>query len=560
MVSFLSNFQSVAAEQLQVLWKQADSLVIQPLSQNDSWLPYAVTFGVLGPLSYIVYKNIIYNLYLHPLNRLPGPPLGWDSLFLLGKFREVTASETAAPQMQWSEEYGGIIRYHGLFNEPRVLVSDPELLKQILVTHQYEFKKPKQLAEFIGKILGIGLLVAEGDEHRRQRKLLNPVFSINAIRSMVPDMFVPAKRLTDVWTEQLESGEKEIDILAGLSKATLDVISINGFGYDYASSVPGAPPNRLNEAYNLIFAGTDTFLRIMFAIFPFMRKFPLKRNIDFRGAIHTIDDESKKLVVEARKRANGEKQGSSRKTTRDLLTIMANERDGASGEGMSDSLLQAQVMTFLAAGHETTSVTVTWALHELSQHQDLQDQLREEVKSVFSSITYDHSLFADPLSVDESELSDANIPSYDEINNLPFLNNVVKEILRLIPPVPMTNRTVERDIVIGGHLIPKGSTVFIPPAVTQRMKSIWGEDALEFRPSRWDEPLAQAAGPYTYMPFLAGGRQCIGNRFALIEIKILLGVLINSFKFFEKPGVEIKKRQAITWRPKPDLILKVERV
>lgn len=93
MVSFLSNFQSVAAEQLQVLWKQADSLVIQPLSQNDSWLPYAVTFGVLGPLSYIVYKNIIYNLYLHPLNRLPGPPLGWDSLFLLGKFREVTASE-----------------------------------------------------------------------------------------------------------------------------------------------------------------------------------------------------------------------------------------------------------------------------------------------------------------------------------------------------------------------------------------------------------------------------------------------------------------------------------
>lgn len=167
---------------------------------------------------------------------------------------------------------------------------------------------------------------------------------------MVPDMFVPAKRLTDVWTEQLESGEKEIDILAGLSKATLDVISINGFGYDYASSVPGAPPNRLNEAYNLIFAGTDTFLRIMFAIFPFMRKFPLKRNIEFRGAIHTIDDESKKLVVEARKRANGEKQGSSRKTTRDLLTIMANERDGASGEGMSDSLLQAQVMTFLAAG------------------------------------------------------------------------------------------------------------------------------------------------------------------------------------------------------------------
>jgi cytochrome P450 len=203
---------------------------------------------------------------------------------------------------------------------------------------------------------------------------------------------------------------------------------------------------------------------------------------------------------------------------------------------------------------------VTWALHELSRHQELQQQLRDEIKSVFSGINYDHVLFADPLSVDENELPSANIPTYEAINNLPFLNNVVKEILRLIPPVPMTNRTVDKDMVLGGHLIPKGSAVFIPPAVTQRMESIWGKDALEFRPSRWDEPLAQAVGPYTYMPFLAGGRQCIGNKFALIEIKILLGVLINAFKFYEKPGVEIKKRQAITWRPTPDLYLFVEQV
>ncbi|CAM0139682.1 unnamed protein product [Umbelopsis sp. WA50703] len=463
-------------------------------------------------------------------------------------------------QRKWSEQYGGIIRYHGFFNTPRVLVSDPELLKQILVVHQYDFVKPKQLAEFIGKILGVGLLVAEGEEHRHQRKLLNPVFSINAIRSMVPDMFVPAKRLTEVWKEELESGEKEIDILSGLSRATLDVIAINGFGHDYASSVPGAPPNTLNEAYNRVFAGSGVAIRLLFGIFPFMRRLPLKRNAEFKAAVKNIDAESKKLVVKARERADSGEKSASRKTKRDLLSIMANANDEATGQGMDDNLLQAQIMTFLAAGHETTSVTVTWALHELSRHQELQQQLRDEIKSVFSGINYDHVLFADPLSVDENELPSANIPTYEAINNLPFLNNVVKEILRLIPPVPMTNRTVDKDMVLGGHLIPKGSAVFIPPAVTQRMESIWGKDALEFRPSRWDEPLAQAVGPYTYMPFLAGGRQCIGNKFALIEIKILLGVLINAFKFYEKPGVEIKKRQAITWRPTPDLYLFVEQV
>jgi cytochrome P450 len=192
--------------------------------------------------------------------------------------------------------------------------------------------------------------MVQGEEHRHQRKMLNPVFSLNAIRTMVPDMFVPGKRLVDTWTEQLNSGDNEVNILNGLSRATLDVISINGFGYDYASSVPGAPPNSLNEAYNIIFAGSDTFVRILFAILPFMRKLPLKRNIDFRHAINVIDTESKNLVTEARNRSSGEKHVSGRKATRDLLTIMTKERDEVSGEGMSDDALQAQIMTFLAAG------------------------------------------------------------------------------------------------------------------------------------------------------------------------------------------------------------------
>lgn len=179
--------------------------------------------------------------------------------------------------------------------------------------------------------------------------MLNPVFSINAIRSMVPDMFVPAKRLTDVWKEELETGTKEIDILSGLSRATLDVISINGFGHDYASSVPGAPPNTLNEAYNRVFAGSGVVIRLLFGIFPILRKLPLKRNVEYKAAVRNIDSESKKLVVMARERADGGGKATSRKT-KDLLSIMTNASDETTGQGMNDDLLQAQIMTFLAAG------------------------------------------------------------------------------------------------------------------------------------------------------------------------------------------------------------------
>jgi hypothetical protein len=92
MASLLGNLQSIAEQQLQLLWQKAEPL-LHPLLENDQWKPYAITLGVLGPLSYIFYKNYIDNLYLNPLNRLPGPPIGWDALFMLGNFREITVAE-----------------------------------------------------------------------------------------------------------------------------------------------------------------------------------------------------------------------------------------------------------------------------------------------------------------------------------------------------------------------------------------------------------------------------------------------------------------------------------
>lgn len=189
--------------------------------------------------------------------------------------------------------------------------------------------------------------------------------------------------------------------------------------------------------------------------------------------------------------------------------------------------------------HETTSVSLSWCLWLLAKDQSIQDELREEVRTLFGEN-------------DET-------PSYEDINALPLLNNVVKETLRLIPAVPTTSRMARVDTRLGSYAIPAGTTIMISPIVMQHSKEIWGEDAEEFNPSRWEknEKLGNA---YQYMPFLAGGRQCIGYKFALIEFKILLAVLVRNLKYVEKPGLVFEKKQHITLRPSPDMTLWVTSV
>lgn len=123
----------------------------------------------------------------------------------------------------------------------------------------------------------------------------------------------------------------------------------------------------------------------------------------------------------------------------------------------------------------------------------------------------------------------------------------------------MTMRVNSHDTELGGYHIPKGTVIFYSTVVTQRDESVWGPDALEFNPDRWLEEPARSIGPYTYMPFLTGVRQCIGNKFALMEMKVLIATLVAAFVFKEKEGWVVTKKQSITWRPHPGMRLVAER-
>lgn len=179
---------------------------------------------------------------------------------------------------------------------------------------------------------------------------------------------------------------------------------------------------------------------------------------------------------------------------------------------------------------------MSWCLWLLAQNQKIQDELRAEVLTLFKD--------------------DNSIPTYEEINTLPLLNNVVRETLRLIPAVPVTNRVTRVPVVLGSHVLPKGTTIFLSLIANHHSKAIWGDDAEEFNPYRWETE--KVGNAYQYLPFLAGGRQCIGYKFALIEFKILLAILIRKMQYFEKPGFNVTKKQQITLRPSPNMRLLVK--
>ncbi|KAI8369593.1 cytochrome P450 [Radiomyces spectabilis] len=518
----------------------------------------ALTAGAVGYSTYILYRYIIYRLYLHPVNRIPGPSVDW--IPFMGNMKTILLEEPPLPQLRWTEKYGDIVAYHGLWNSPHVLITDPEILKDVLTVRHYDFIKPPDTTAFLVRFIGNGILAAEGEAHRHQRKMLNPAFSVQTLRDMVPLMSVPAGQLRTKWLNGLRTDEwTEIDISTGLSLAALDVIGIAGFGEQFRCVQNAGTPraNRLADAYMGIFNNDFSSMWVLGFFFPILQQLPTPYNRRIRRYLQWMQEDSRQLVERAIEQHKNEPE----QTSNNLLGLMLREIDETTGQQTTVSELQNQCLTFLAAGHETTSVALTWCLWFLARHQDVQDELRAEIKTTFDDTDMDHPMFTDPLhSPSDYRAEEADIPNYEAIHQLKLLNNVCKETLRLIPPVSLTNRMALKDMILGQYLIPKGTVLIFSPMVTHHLKSIWGDDAAEFRPSRWNEPAAASISPYTYMPFFAGGRQCIGHRFAIIEMKIMLSFLLRDTKYTEIPGMQFQKKQQVTVRPVPSMKLRARKI
>lgn len=448
-----------------------------------------------------------------------------------------------------------MIRYRHAFNVERVLLASPKALAEVLVAKNYEFIKPAQFRNGLGRLLGVGVLLAEGDEHKRQRKALMPAFSYRHIKDLVPVFWSKGRQVTEKMTVLVESGgiesndtatsngttEKSAATDAGIielsnwsSRVTLDIIGTAGMGHDFNAIED--PSSELNQCYRRVFQPDRSrqWIQLLSLVVPFwvLARLPFKRNAEVREARALVRRVCRELIEE--KKA---KIASGKSADVDILSV------ALSSGGFTDDNLVDQLMTFLAAGHETTASAMIWASYVLCQHPAIQSKLRDEIRSKLPSI---------------SDIS-ATVTAED-IDKIAYLHAVCHETLRFLPSVPLTMRIAAHDATILGHPIPANTTIIIAPWAVNRSPELWGPDTHEFKPERWlneDGTFNGNGGAdsnYSFLTFLHGPRSCIGQRFALAEFACLLAAWVGRFEMeFADKSFALDIAGGVTAKPRGGL-------
>ncbi|KAJ7800339.1 cytochrome P450 [Mycena leptocephala] len=491
----------------------------------------ALVFGAAGTCVLYGIVKVIYREFTSPFRHLPGPrSVHW----FFGNLKQFMDDEDSGLQERYVQEYGRTWKFHRFFGQTALFTTDPKAIHHFLSNSQI-YQKSEAQRFSLGRVVGPGILVVEGDEHKQQRKIMNPAFGAPQVRELTEIFVDKSIQLRDIWAAQAANagGIARVEALSWLSKATLDIIGLAGFNYkiDALGATDDAEPNELAEAFEALFAVETEFSIVHFLQFryPVLRHFTnLKQDKIEIEAQATMTRIGRRLLAES-KREISENGTFQTGRARDLLSLLVRantSKDLPANQRLSDEGVIAQVPTFLVAGHETTSTAVTWALFALTQNPTAQERLREELLSI-----------------------PTDRPTMDELNALPYLDCVVRETLRMYAPVPATSRTAFRDDVVPlgtpvtdtyGKVheslrICKGENILIPILALNRDVEIWGPDAMEFVPERWEAPPPGASaipGVWGHMlTFLGGPRSCIGFRFSLVEMKALIFTLVRGLEF-----------------------------
>ncbi|OTB06424.1 hypothetical protein M426DRAFT_55146 [Hypoxylon sp. CI-4A] len=521
------------------------AVYIQPGWSVSKFLgTFAATWGSQTFL-YGIWRTILYPKVFSPLRGLPEPK---SPSFFMGHFKTIRSKPSGIPMREWvaTVPNDGIIRYLGAFNQERLLVTGPKALAEVLVTRNYEFQKPGNIRFGLSRLLGVGILLAEGDEHKFQRKNLMPAFAFRHVKDLYPGFYEKGREVVQAMTKsviaeaQTEASAQDpekakktgsIDVGHWASRVTLDIIGLSGLGQDFGAIQN--PDAELSQTYRRVFRPSKQaqMLNLLTLFVPnwLVSKIPVQHNNNIAEAAQKIRDVCRDLIRQ-------KKEKLARKELKDLDILSVALESG----GFTDENLVDQLMTFLAAGHETTATATTWAIYLLSKNPEVQARLRAEIRENLPSID-----------------SPQQIASQD-VDRLPYLNAVCSEVLRYYAPVPLTLREAAADTTIQGRKVPKGTAIVLSPWATNFDATMWGPDAHEFKPERWLLPKGGGGGPddkkaasggassnYAFLTFLHGPRSCIGLAFARAEFACILATWVGRFEFALKNEEDRDERNLI---------------
>jgi len=421
-------------------------------------------------------------------------------------------------------EHGDVVSF-AIASAELVLVNDPELIHRVTVTDHRKYYKSRGL-ERAKRLLGEGLLTSEGEVHLQHRRMLQPAFHRQRIAGYADSMVESAHRAASRW----KSGDI-IDITAELQRLTLAIVGRTLFDEDIESEAPEIG-QALGESMDLFH-----FLTLPFA--EKLDKLPIPPVKRFHKAKARLDQTVYRLIAE--RRAEGVDHG-------DFLSMVISAQDEENPAArLTDEEVRDQVMTIFLAGHETTATALIWTLYLLTLNSDVENRLTRELQEVL----------------------DGHRPVLDDVDKLPWTRAVLTESMRLYPPAWMIGRRAIVDTDLGGFSVPRDTIILMSPSVTQ-VDGRFFPDPMRFAPARWiaDNGSGQngdaLAGTATdlpkmaYYPFGGGPRICIGERFAWMEMILVLAVLMQERRFTLVPGQQIKSRPILTQRPSGAIRMRVE--
>ena len=395
-------------------------------------------------------------------------------------------------------------------------VLNPTLIKTVLLEAQEKFAKTPIEKRVLGPLLGNSVFTSDGADWRWQRQVVAPLFRHGELLRYIPAMTGAAEAMLGAWRE---AGRGERDIEHDMTAITFKIIA--------DTLLPGGDAFVANAIER---AHADYLLPISWEIAFGMLNLPrwlphpgtrsMRRSErDLRSAVAAL--------ISARRRAPGGHD--------DLFSRLLTARHPETHEPMSDDQLIDNLLTFLAAGHATTAMALTWSLYLIAKAPHWQERIAAEAIRV----------------------AGREAISAEHVERLSETEMVIKEAMRLYPPAPVVMRQALEDMTLGGIELPKGSILLVPIYALHRHKKLW-PDPDRFDPDRFAPEAEAARTRYTYMPFGAGPRICIGMAFAMIEAKAVLATLVRQARLRPVDGCDPEPMSRLTLRPTGGMRLDVE--
>ena len=493
-------------------------------------------YSVISSFFFFIWSG--YNVWVYPtffssLRSLPSPP---QKALWRRFFKEPT------PWLfeKWQEEVpnDGIIRYFGIFNQERLLLTTPRAVRDVLKLKTYDFEKQKGQKTHLTPVLGRGLVLAEGQAHRLQRKQMSSGFQSSSIRALQPLFWEKTKDSLDHLAYDIRvSSLKDnpgidcrpsaiVEVQEPVSRTALDIIGVAACSFDFQSLKNPQKHGQLLREYRKVFgvSFSNKIRCVLALVLPswLVDRVPIKRNREIHHAVRLIERLARKIIFNKRIPLETKPMPSSIVKASNAGDIIDKLKESAA---VSDNAVLHQLKTLLAAGHDTTSSTLASAAAVLSQprYRTIQARLRQEI----------HNRVGIPA-------KEVAVSSLSDLENMPYLNAVQNEIWRLYPPFSWFYRRSVVSTSICGFYVPADTNITLCPWALHRSKQIWGPNADQFNPNRWlDDPTGKggAQDSYSFLTFGAGPRVCIAEQFARKETATILAGIFGSFEIEAVPGL-----------------------